>query len=304
MACKARCTPIATVISDYAIQKMHGLAGGGGRLTKHALCLARHSRLTAISAYVYIYMGGWDKFSGEAVLRRDNWSHPSILRGLERRFKLLKGRDTMCTGTHDFIPANDTIKLELIVQASGQTMENVVYVRNDAGVSESDVRNLATEAIDAWATNIAPIIADAVTLVLVRATDLSSEGSFGFELAPSTVQTGGLNVPILPGNVTVATKFASGLTGRSHRGRAYWIGLTEGQVQANLLAPGFGTNISAAWADFFSDLFTAVGFGEHVVVSYCGGGSWRTSALITPVTNYSTNEDIDSQRRRLNHRGL
>jgi len=210
----------------------------------------------------------------------------------------------MCTGTHPFIPAPNTVKLELICEVSGQRVENVVYVQSGSGVSESDVRNLAEDAITCWELDFAPIIADAVTLVLTRATDQSSEDSFGFETEPSSPATGGIANPVMPGNVTVSTKFASGLTGRSQRGRAYWIGLTEAQCVANKIAPGFGLTISAAWASFFTHLFATNAGYIHVVVSYCHNGSWRTTAQVTPVTNYTTNEDIDSMRRRLNHRGL
>ena len=210
----------------------------------------------------------------------------------------------MCKGPHDFIPAENVVKLELICQVSGQRVENVVHVQVSGAPTAGMVRNIAETAITAWAINIAPLIADSVQLVLVRATDVSVEDGFGYELEPGTVTTGTISNPVLPGNVTVATKFATGRIGRSQRGRAFWIGLTETQVAGNLLAPGFGTTISGAWAGFFLELGTALGTPIHVIVSYCHDNVWRELAQITEVTDYSTNEDIDSMRRRLNHRGL
>lgn len=209
----------------------------------------------------------------------------------------------MCTGTHGFIPAENTASLELIMTLSGQRVENALHVQYPGSITESYVRLLAEGAIAAWLVELAPQMSEDVQLVLVRTKDLSSEDSFGFEVAPSTIYTGLLNQASLPGNVTVSTKFASGRTGRSYRGRAYWVGLSELQVTGNELADGVAEAISDAWESFFDAILATDGSPIHVVVSYCHDGSWRTTAQVTPVTNYTTDGNVDSMRRRLNGRG-
>jgi len=209
----------------------------------------------------------------------------------------------MCIGTHDFIPAPNTAKLELIVEEHGQRMENVVHLRKADGWSESEIRLLAEVALTKWEIYFAPLISEDVSLVLIRTTDLSAESSFGYEKEPDDPTTGEIGVAGLPGNVTVATKFASGLTGRSQRGRAFWIGLTELQVTGNALVDPMPTNISTAWENFFIGIATDIDGAEHVVVSYCHNGAWRTTAQVTPVTAYVTERNTDSMRGRLNGRG-
>jgi len=209
----------------------------------------------------------------------------------------------MCIGTHDFIPAPNTAKLELIVLEHGQRMENVVHLRKADGWSESEIRLLAEAAVTKWITYFAPLISNDVFLVLTRATDLSAENSFGYEKEPDETTQGEVAVAGLPGNVTVATKFASGLTGRSQRGRAFWIGLTELQVTGNHLVDPMASNISTAWENFFIGIAAEIDGAEHVVVSYCHNGAWRTTAQVTAVTSYVTESNTDSMRGRLTGRG-
>lgn len=209
----------------------------------------------------------------------------------------------MCDGPHDFIPANATAKLELIYEVTSQRCENVVYIQRDGGWNADLLALLANSVEQAYIDNLAPQQGAAVDLVLVRATDVSADDSFGYEIEPSSAAVGARNEQIMPGNVTVVTKFATGRTGRSNRGRAYWVGLTEIQCGGNTLNGGYADAISAAWAGFFNDLNVAVAAIQHVVASYCHNGAWRSAAVLTRVTNYSTDFNLDSQRRRLNGRG-
>lgn len=209
----------------------------------------------------------------------------------------------MCNGPHDFIPAPSSAKLELVMQLHGQIIENVLYVQYPTDPSESDIRNLAQGAIGAWDSTLGTIMSNDVYLVKCIATDVSQENSFQYEAEPAVLTQGQVNVAALPSNVTVTTKFASGLSGRSQRGRAYWVGLTELQVTGNALVEGFALQISEQWGNFFALLSELDPSPDHVIVSYCHNGAWRTTAQVTLVSNYVTDPNTDSQRRRLNGRG-
>lgn len=213
----------------------------------------------------------------------------------------------MCTGTHDFIPAENVASLELIYVLDGQRIENRLYILGSAEWTESDIRELAETAETAWTDNLAPIISDQVQLVMCRAKNLSNEFGAVFEHEPTSVVTGDVTGGSMPNNVTLTTKFASGFSGRSRRGRVYTPGIPRvsvGTSAINEVTPVVAGQFSSAWGTFFENIVTLVDNAtNHVVVSYCAEGEWRTSGLVTPITAYSTNATLDSQRRRLPERG-
>lgn len=216
----------------------------------------------------------------------------------------LKGRDTMCTGPQPEVIVPFTARCELVYSQSGQVIENVFYVRGPDAWTEQELQDLAANVEDAWRDNLRPIQSNEVTLLRVRVTDLGTNDGRGVEYAALAPAQGAVAAAVMPGSVTVAVKFATGFTGRSRRGRAYHIGLTEGQVTGNALAGDMAASIQTAWIGFFTAIEGAMTGVQHVIVSFCGNGVWRPDPLVTVVTNYSVDPYIDSQRRRLTGRGL
>lgn len=209
----------------------------------------------------------------------------------------------MCTGTHDFIPALDTARLELIYEYTGSRMENVLHVRKDGGWTLTDLEELAAAAVTAWGDTLAQVMSDDLVLDKVVAVNIADPSGPGTELASLAIpgEAAGFGAP---GNVTLATKFGTGLIGRSNRGRAFLAGVPVNALNGNSVGSTYQGNVNGAWINFFTAIEAAiVGTLEHVIVSYCGGGIWRSTAQVTPVTTYSTDANIDSQRRRLAGRG-
>jgi hypothetical protein len=181
---------------------------------------------------------------------------------------------------------------------------NVLHFLKASPYSESDVRNLAEEVYNQWTSIVFDFIPSGVTLVYVEATELSSENSFQYTYQPASPQSGAVNDALLPNSVTLAIKFGSGLTGRSRRGRLYLVGLGEASVTGNAIAQIAADNLVGAVVDAIEAIEAAQQV-EHVVVSYCGDGAWRTSALVTPISSYAVVDlNVDSQRRRLTGRGM
>lgn len=209
----------------------------------------------------------------------------------------------MCVGPHDFIPAPNTAKLEMIYSEFGQRIENVLHIRKIGGWTSETLLDLANAAQQAWTTNLRPAQAGDVTIQLIRATDVSVENGPGVEIGDISPNGGLLQSPGLPTGTTVATKFSTGLTGRSNRGRAFWVGLVEEDVTGNQISGVVQTRINQAWNNFFTDLVGLVPGAQHVVVSYCNNKAWRTTAAVNTVLSYSTDLDVDSMRRRLTGRG-
>jgi len=214
----------------------------------------------------------------------------------------------MCTGPRPFIPAGNAVKLDLIYTLDLQRVMNVVYINGADVWSSENMQDLASNAAGQWETNIAPLVADNLQLVLVRVTALNVPSAFGVEYEPVTPIFGDVSGGSLPNNVTLTTKFSSGLTGRSRRGRIYTPAIPRSSVTTsaiNEVTAVLAGDFSSSWANFFADLVASTdNAAAHVVASFCADGEWRDEALLTPVISYSTNVTLDSQRRRLPERGL
>lgn len=208
----------------------------------------------------------------------------------------------MCTGTHPFIPAPNTARVRVVYSLFGQVVMNVLYWRGTAPLETTELDDLANAVITAWTDNLKPLVTNQMSLQYVEATALDSESAPQRTISSGAV--GDSTDPPSPGNVTWATKFSTGLTGRSNRGRMFLVGLTDGAVDGNTIASLAVANFQAAIIGFFQDIETATGL-THVVVSYCNNGSWRTTAVVNPVLSYLwTDNFVDSQRRRLTGRGM
>lgn len=210
----------------------------------------------------------------------------------------------MCTGPHAFIPAENVAELRAIYDTPGGKAMNVTNWQKDTPFSKDDLAELILEYETAWNTYFSPLQGLGVAITRFVATDINSEDSFQVDKAPSLDLTGLINNPVMPGNVTAASKLTTGHTGRSYRGRSYFIGLTEGQCVGDSLASGVASAITAAWDFLIADLHADVLAADLCIVSYCADGSWRTNALVNKVTAVNTEGTLDSMRTRLLGRGI
>jgi len=213
----------------------------------------------------------------------------------------------MCTGTHDFIPAPNICQLELVYDLDDQIIENRVFIEGSDQWTLATMAELAANAAQAFETNLSPLLSDQLQLTLVRCTDMEVDDGAGVEYEPVTAIFGDISGGSLPNNVTLTTKFGSGLTGRSNRGRVYTPAIPRSSVATaavNEVTAEVAGDFSSSWGNFFNDLIGGTdNAARHVVVSYCFNNTWRTVANVVGVISYSTNQTLDSQRRRLPERG-
>lgn len=104
----------------------------------------------------------------------------------------------------------------------------------------------------------------------------------------------------LPNNVTLSVKKSSGKTGRSARGRIYWMGLprTALSLNENIVVTADAAAIQVAVEAIRTA--TAVLGWQPVLVSRFANGAKRALGKTFPwVATVLVNNDIDSQRRRL-----
>lgn len=232
---------------------------------------------------------------------RAAWSIPTVT-VTQTSFRRKLGESTaMCTGPHTFIPAPDTARVNMKYTSNGQKVQNVLYFQKAGGWDSAGLTDLVAAVSARWDQIIKPVQNNGISLDTIEAVDAETEGGIG---ATTTVGVAGGNSggALAPNNVTLVTKFSSNLTGRSHRGRVYFIGLGKDMISGNQAASGVSDGINTMWSDFFLAVETDTD-SEHVIVSYCHLKAWRTTAEVTQVTNYSTENNLDSQRRRLTGRG-
>lgn len=196
-----------------------------------------------------------------------------------------------------FVPAENTVLLELVYDWQGETAENTLYFEKSDGWDIGEMQNLATDVNEWWNENLAPITSSSVELEVIRVTKLDTQFDLFYELAPAVPYQGDETDPSMPNNVSVTTTFQSGKRGRSFRGRNYFVGLTENNVSGNLVDPVFQAALQTAYELLNGAISTTL--TDHVVVSRFGNGIPRVDAIVSEVIAYRAGQTIDTQRRRL-----
>lgn len=211
------------------------------------------------------------------------------------------GRDRIFNMAHPFIPFANCCKLEMVHLQFGQYVENVYHFRRTEGaIGTEDMATLAAFMKGWFTSNHAPLINNDVSLVLIRAKDLTTQFSPGIEYSTGLPAAGVGTGHSEPSNVTLAVKLSTGLSGRSYRGRVYFIGLPAGAATADQVDGVTVAAIKSAWQNLQSTL--PAGW-EWVVASSMENLTWRTTGVMTTITGIAVDPFVDSQRRRLVGRG-
>jgi hypothetical protein len=203
-----------------------------------------------------------------------------------------------------FIPAPNTASVEMIYNAGGQTVENVFHVRKASAYSLSDLQAVRALVLTWYASPWRNFVSGSVTLVRVRTKALDTA------IAPMedyAVTSGGAGLNVggaaSPNNVTYCIKLSTGLSGRSARGRWFFIGLNGATVASQVdVSSGFRDSVVGGLNTLRTNLLA----GGHTmcITSYRHDKVWRTTAVNYDIVSALTVDlHIDSQRRRLAGRG-
>lgn len=195
----------------------------------------------------------------------------------------------------------DTVEIDMIFTQNGVLAQNVFYAKLDGGYSLTDLEDLAARIDLQWDGTWKP---RQVTEVLYLRTEVRGLAVENDLIAIDGTSTGaGIHAGnALPNNATFCIKKQSGLTGRSARGRTYWIGIPQGELvllDENQLEPVY-TALLVDAVDDIREAIDSVGLWEPVLVSRFSGGVARSEGVTFPWIS-STNVDnrVDTQRRRL-----
>lgn len=185
----------------------------------------------------------------------------------------------------------------LVTSSDGKIRQMTFFARQAGGYTLGSLQNLAN-SLDSWAAiQYRPIVSNEVTYLRTEVRGLEFENDQVAQQGAGT-GVGGIAVARLPMNVSFAVKRASGLTGRSARGRVYWVGLTEAQVVADTVIVAARNSILAALNNLHASIILT-GW-ENVVVSRYSNGVKRPVGVTFGFPGWSVTNDLtDSQRNRL-----
>ena len=193
----------------------------------------------------------------------------------------------------------ETVLISTLYTQNSVDMQMTFYARRLGGYSEAQMASLAGGVDGEVGSEFLPTQTQDTNYNETEVRGLDSENdlvvSSNLNAGPGTEAVGGL-----PNNVTIAIKRTSILTGRSARGRVYWIGLATSFLTAdeNFITLGANANIVDA-VDSIKTICTTFGW-LPVIVSRFSGGVQRAEGVTFEWENTS-NEDlrVDSQRGRL-----
>jgi len=199
-----------------------------------------------------------------------------------------------------FVAVPAAVKVSWFYTYNGQPCMNRLYVnRGESLPTAATCAAIAQQAADWWVGNARVLVPATCELRLTEAVSVAEQNGPSATFSSGLPSVGTHASPALPGNVTICVSLRTGLTGRSARGRWYWVGLAEDQVAGNVLDAGVAVSITGA----IDNLLTAMGdiSSAPLIVSFQNNGVPRpggpvkffiTDALMVDTT-------IDSQRGRL-----
>jgi hypothetical protein len=168
--------------------------------------------------------------------------------------------------------------------------------------STAACNGLAAIINNTWGTSMASLFTSSVILNSVTFTDLTSiTGASG---SSSTIKTGGASGTEVAGNTAVLVSYPSSFRYRGGHPRTY---LPPPPV-ASLLNPsqlttGAVTSFGTGWAAILADLIGSSSAGttltQQCAVSYFSGNVARTTPVVMPISSYTVQQRLASQRRRI-----
>ncbi len=200
-----------------------------------------------------------------------------------------------------FQPVPETAQIDMVYDFNGEVALNSFYARRPGGYAQSDLQALADKIDLAWAATFPQEQPPEVSYVR---TDVRGLASINDLTATQNLSAGpGVHVgPSLPNNVTFSIKKNSGQTGRSARGRTFWIGVPRNEVgnpdENHLLSTWAANCVSDI--DFIRIQIGTVGLWEAVLVSRFANGVKRTEGELFPwISTSNVDLVVDTNRGRL-----
>ena len=193
----------------------------------------------------------------------------------------------------------DCAEIVITYQGHGKQFKNVVHASKLGGYDLGDLVALASAVDVAVSANWLPIQSVDYAYVSSTARGLALEND------QEWVNTTGAGAGVkssaaLPDNVTLSIKKSSGLTGRTARGRLYWIGTALEDLATN--ESMYTLTATDAIVDAVNDVriaITASVWTAAIVSRFLDNVKRTTGVFFEWKDCVAVDGDVDSQRRRL-----
>jgi len=193
----------------------------------------------------------------------------------------------------------DTAEITMVYVQNLETITNTIAAEKPGGYSQLEISTLAILVDGLVATHLLPLMTLDATYLRTEVRGLAVINDLFAQDATST-GPGGVAVEGLPNNVTLSIKRSSGFTGRSARGRVYFIGFPVNDLSGNenQFTQAQVDAAVAGWEGVRTGILT--GPWTPVVVSRFENGLERpTGKTFDWISTTAVNRNVDSQRGRL-----
>lgn len=196
----------------------------------------------------------------------------------------------------------NTVQITVVYQQNFETMQNTFYAKFGGVYQQADLQALADNIDVTVGTFWRPIQTQDCSYIRTEVLGLEFEN----DLTAESAVTAGPGTDVdegLPNSVTIAIKKSSGLTGRSARGRNYWMGMPAGELAGNenLVKDDYVTSVEVALDLIRTATDTTLSF-EAVLVSRFANGVARAFGITFKwLSTTCVNAFVDTQRGRLSN---
>lgn len=200
-----------------------------------------------------------------------------------------------------FQPVTDAAEITIIYTQNLETVVNVFHAHHPGGYIQAQIENLAAVVDLAVDNDLIPVMTEDCVYLRTEVRGLTTENDM-FAVDNTNTQAGAVLTPGMSNSVTLSLKKGSGKTGRSARGRWYFVGIPAAALTSN--ENFFETADVAGFVDAVDDLRESVDIGDWdpVIVSrFTGGAPRATGKIFAWLTVTAVNEAVDTQRRRLSN---
>lgn len=203
-----------------------------------------------------------------------------------------------------FIPAVNTAEVVVGGTLDGQMVNSVHNFNFPSALTTSILSGLATSVITNWIAQLRTLFVNGFQLNSVKATDLTTSSSPTVTVNPGSPTFGGGGAGNTPLNSALVISERTLARGRSYRGRCYSPAIPpEFILNAGSVTTAYQAAALANYVAFFNAVETDSGC-THVVLSRRNGGVARVTGVMTPISSYLVEQNLDSQRNRLVGRGV
>jgi len=202
-----------------------------------------------------------------------------------------------------FVPVPDGAKVAVEMSSSGEAVVNTFWFTQAGTWGVDELEALAEQVWTLYAAFVILRYGSGVSLIKVTATDMRTQFAPQYATDHTPVPGEASSGVALPNNVAICISKRTGLTGRSTRGRNYFL------VQSTENLSG-GQSVSATFAAAVDTLLEAISTAVNaidwveVVASFVQNKTPLATALTYVITSRAVVDlTVDSMRRRLPGRG-